>query len=221
MSGPASVFESGEQLLGPGLLDQQLDHADRAPGVVVDVHVLDVDLALARVGEEAGQLPGVVGHGDEHRPGGSRRPAVLPRDRPGAGDALLEHGTQRLAVGGLDRADHHLEPVPDLADGEAQISDDKKTVTIKIRKGVKYAPPVDREVTSADVKYAFERFFSVNVGGQYPGYFNIIEGAPEKPTTGVKPISGITTSVSSRSTPPGCSPHSSTAASASGAESTS
>jgi peptide/nickel transport system substrate-binding protein len=84
-------------------------------------------------------------------------------------------------------------PVPDLADGEAQISDDKKTVTVKIRKGVKYAPPVDREVTSADVKYAFERFFSVNVGGQYPGYFNIIEGAPEKPTTGVKPISGITT----------------------------
>jgi peptide/nickel transport system substrate-binding protein len=83
--------------------------------------------------------------------------------------------------------------VPDLAADEAQISDDKKTVTIKIRPGVKYAPPVDRDVTSADVKYAFERFFSVNVGGQYPGYFSVIEGAPSKPTTGVKPISGITT----------------------------
>jgi peptide/nickel transport system substrate-binding protein len=84
-------------------------------------------------------------------------------------------------------------PVPDLADGEAQISADKKTVTVKIKSGVKYAPPVSREVTSADVKYAIERFFSINVGGQYPGYFNVIEGAPSKPTTGVKPISGIET----------------------------
>jgi peptide/nickel transport system substrate-binding protein len=84
-------------------------------------------------------------------------------------------------------------PVPDLADGEAQISSDKKTVTVKIKQGVKYAPPVNRAVTSKDVKYAFERFFSVNVGGQYPGYFQVIKGAPTKPTTGVKPISGIET----------------------------
>jgi peptide/nickel transport system substrate-binding protein len=84
-------------------------------------------------------------------------------------------------------------PVPDLADGDPQISEDKKTVTVKIRTGVKYAPPVDREVKSADVKYAFERFFSVNVGGQYPGYFNVIVGSPSKPTKGVKPISGIET----------------------------
>jgi peptide/nickel transport system substrate-binding protein len=84
-------------------------------------------------------------------------------------------------------------PVPDLAEGDAQISADKKTVTVKIRKGVKYAPPINREVTSKDVKYAIERFFSVNVGGQYPGYFQVIEGAPKKPTKGVQPISGITT----------------------------
>src|SRR3954464_3347136 len=83
--------------------------------------------------------------------------------------------------------------VPDLADGDAQVSSDKKTVTVKIRQGVKYAPPVNREVTSKDVKYAVERFFSVNVGGQYPGYFQVIQGAPSKPTKGVKPISGITT----------------------------
>jgi peptide/nickel transport system substrate-binding protein len=84
-------------------------------------------------------------------------------------------------------------PVPDLAEDEAQVSTDKKTVTIKIRKGVKYAPPVNRDVTAADVKYAIERFFSVNVGGQYPGYFSVIVGSPSKPTTGVKPISGIET----------------------------
>jgi peptide/nickel transport system substrate-binding protein len=91
------------------------------------------------------------------------------------------------------KPDDANKPVPDLADGEAQISSDKKTVTVKIKQGVKYAPPVNRAVTSKDVKYAFERFFSVNVGGQYPGYFQVIKGAPTKPTTGVKPISGIET----------------------------
>jgi len=84
-------------------------------------------------------------------------------------------------------------PVPDLAEADPEISPDKKTVTVKIRKGVKFGPPVNRDVTSADVKYAIERFFSVNVGGQYPGYFSPIVGTPAKPTTGVKPISGITT----------------------------
>jgi peptide/nickel transport system substrate-binding protein len=84
-------------------------------------------------------------------------------------------------------------PVPDLAVGEPQISADKKTVTVKIKPGIKYAPPVNRAVTSKDVKYAMERFFSVNVGGQYPGYFQPIVGAPAKPTKGVKPISGIET----------------------------
>lgn len=84
-------------------------------------------------------------------------------------------------------------PVPDLADGEPVISADKKTVTVKIRSGVKFSPPVNRVVTSKDVKYAFERFFSINVGGEYPTYFTDIVGAPAKPTKGVKPISGITT----------------------------
>jgi len=86
-----------------------------------------------------------------------------------------------------------VNPVPDLAEAAPEVSADKKTVTVKIRKGVKFGPPVNREVTSKDVKYAVERFFSVNVGGQYPGYFSPIVGTPAKPTTGVKPISGITT----------------------------
>ena len=84
-------------------------------------------------------------------------------------------------------------PVPDLAESDPVISADKKTVTVKIRPGVKFSPPVNREVTSKDVKYSFERFFSINVGGQYPAFFSSIEGAPSEPTKGVKPISGIET----------------------------
>jgi peptide/nickel transport system substrate-binding protein len=91
------------------------------------------------------------------------------------------------------KPDNGKDPVPDLAAGKPQISDDLKTVTVKIRPGVKFSPPVNREVTSKDVKYAFERFFSTNVGGQYGTYFTSIQGAPKTPTKGVKPISGIQT----------------------------
>jgi len=85
-------------------------------------------------------------------------------------------------------------PRPDLADGEPQISPDKKQITVKIRKGIKYSPPVNREVKAADVKYAFERAFSANVPSGYASsYFADIEGVPSAPTKGVQKISGITT----------------------------
>src|SRR5829696_6633209 len=51
----------------------------------------------------------------------------------------------------------------DLAEGDPQISDDKKEITVKLKTGIKYAPPVNRAVKAADVKYAIERAFSANV----------------------------------------------------------
>jgi peptide/nickel transport system substrate-binding protein len=93
------------------------------------------------------------------------------------------------------KPDNSTTPIPDLATGEPQISSDNKTITVKIRKGVKYAPPVNREVTSKDIKYAFERAFSKNVPNGYAGtYFSSLEGAPKTANTGdIKPISGIQT----------------------------
>src|SRR4051812_38004487 len=71
-------------------------------------------------------------------------------------------------------------PVPDLADGNPQISQDNKKITIKIKSGVKFSPPVNREVTSKDVKYAFERAFTQNVPSGYAtSYFSDIKGAPK------------------------------------------
>lgn len=49
------------------------------------------------------------------------------------------------------------DPQPDLAEAQPEISDDFKTVTFKIKKGIKYSPPVNREVKAADFKYAIER----------------------------------------------------------------
>jgi len=81
-------------------------------------------------------------------------------------------------------------PVPDLASGPPQISADGKTVTVKIRPNVKYSPPLNRAVTSADVKYAFERDFNPNVPNGYAaGYYPIV--GSDKSKGG--PISGIET----------------------------
>ena len=83
---------------------------------------------------------------------------------------------------------------PDLADGEPQISEDLKTITVKLKPGIKYAPPVNRDVTSEDVKYAMSRAFSANVPSGYAtSYFSDIVGAPDEPTKGVKPLEGIET----------------------------
>ena len=74
------------------------------------------------------------------------------------------------------------ETVPDLAEGEPEVSDDNKTLTIKLKKGVKYAPPVNREVKADDIEYAFERSFTSNVPNGYAtAYFAELEGAPTEP----------------------------------------
>jgi peptide/nickel transport system substrate-binding protein len=67
---------------------------------------------------------------------------------------------------------------PDLAAGPPQISPDGKTLTVKIRSGVRFGPPVNREVTSRDVAYAIERGFNPNVANPYAStYYGDLVGA--------------------------------------------
>jgi peptide/nickel transport system substrate-binding protein len=85
-------------------------------------------------------------------------------------------------------------PSPDLATGEPKITDNGKTITIKIRKGVKFSPPVNREVTAKDVKYAMERDFLPQVGNGYAGaYWGDIVGVDPFKSGKAKEITGITT----------------------------
>jgi peptide/nickel transport system substrate-binding protein len=68
--------------------------------------------------------------------------------------------------------------VPLLAAAPAVISDGGRTVTVQIRHSVRFSPPVDREVTSADVAYAIERGANPNVANPYfPAYFGHVVGA--------------------------------------------
>ena len=83
------------------------------------------------------------------------------------------------------------EETPDMAEGPPQISDGAKTVTVHIKHGIRFSPPVDREVTSADVAYAIERGANPNVATPYiQVYFKAIEGMP---TATGGPIKGIET----------------------------
>src|SRR5215213_522973 len=67
---------------------------------------------------------------------------------------LVAYATQRPLYS--FKPDDAKAAVPDLAEGQPQISDDGRKVTVKIRRGVKFSPPVNREVTSDDVAYAIE-----------------------------------------------------------------
>ena len=93
----------------------------------------------------------------------------------------------------LPKVDDASTPEPILAESDPQVSEDGCTVTVKIKDGVMFSPPVEREVTSKDVKYAIERGFFNNINTGYAGaYFGDIKGAE----VGVKPgttISGIKT----------------------------
>jgi len=80
---------------------------------------------------------------------------------------------------------------PDMAEGVPQISSDGKTVTVKLKEGVHFSPPVNREVVAEDVAYAIERGANPNVANPYlQSYFKAIEGMP-KSTGG--PVKGIET----------------------------
>ncbi len=89
--------------------------------------------------------------------------------------------------------DNSETPKPDLAEAAPEVSEDGRTVTVRIRRGVRFSPPVDREVTAADVKYAIERGFFRTVANGYAGnYFGDVVGAREGARPGTR-IAGIET----------------------------
>jgi peptide/nickel transport system substrate-binding protein len=101
----------------------------------------------------------------------------------------LDQTTHRTLYGWKPEA---RTPGPDLAAALPVVSDGGKTLTIKLKKGVKFSPPVNREATSADVKYAIERSFLPAVGNAYSSvYYADIVGAKEYIDGKAKEVSGI------------------------------
>ena len=103
----------------------------------------------------------------------------------------ISYATQRPL---LSYRPNSINAIPDLASAMPKYSNGNRTVTVHIRPGVRFSPPVNREVTSADVKYAIERGFASSVANGYAGaYFGDVVGAPAKATKGVPDIRGIQT----------------------------
>lgn len=85
------------------------------------------------------------------------------------------------------------ELVPDLAAAMPEVSADGLTYTFKLKPNVKFQPPLDRAVTSKDVKYAFQRINTAALVAQYGFYYNVIEGMTLQADSPTEDISGITT----------------------------
>jgi peptide/nickel transport system substrate-binding protein len=80
---------------------------------------------------------------------------------------------------------------PDMAEGAPEIANGGKTVTVHLKEGVHFSPPVNREVVAEDVAYAIERGANPDVANPYiQSYFKSIEGMP---TATGGPVKGIET----------------------------
>ena len=86
------------------------------------------------------------------------------------------------------------ELIPDIAESAPEVSSDGLTYTFHLKTGIKFGPPVDREVTSKDVEYAFRRIDTKALVAQYGFYYDgVIEGMDGPQTKMPKDISGIET----------------------------
>ncbi len=107
------------------------------------------------------------------------------------GGWLISRATQRTVM--AFKPDNVRSPVPDLAATGPRVSADARVVTVRLRAGVRFSPPVGREVRSADVKYAVERGFFATVMNPYAGvHFGDIVGARSGAAPGTR-IAGIET----------------------------
>ncbi|HEY2320233.1 MAG TPA: ABC transporter substrate-binding protein, partial [Solirubrobacteraceae bacterium] len=116
-------------------------------------------------------------------------------------DYGVDYVTQRPLFAYLPNTSNAVSPdlatvIPTTANGG--ITDGGKTVTVHLKQGVHFSPPVNREVTSADVAYAIERAANPNVANPYfAAYFGAGAPAPldgaQSPNYKGGPIPGIKT----------------------------
>ena len=85
------------------------------------------------------------------------------------------------------------EIVPDIAESW-ETSADGLTWTFHLKSGVQFGPPLSRDVTSADIAYAFQRINTKSLIAQYGNYYaGVIEGLTGDAKSPSTPISGIST----------------------------
>jgi peptide/nickel transport system substrate-binding protein len=83
-------------------------------------------------------------------------------------------------------------PVPDIAAGPPQRSADRRTYTFTLRAGVRYAPPVNREVTARDFITAIQRLYDKATPSPGQQYADLIAGAAAFGAGKANRIAGLT-----------------------------
>lgn len=84
--------------------------------------------------------------------------------------------------------------IPDLASDLGTVSADGLTWTFTLKSGVKFAPPVNRDVTSKDIANAFTRLASKELSaGGYATYYTELQGFNDVTAGKATTISGIST----------------------------
>ena len=97
------------------------------------------------------------------------------------GDGLLGFKRASGAEGG--------KIIPDLAKAMPKVSSDGLIYSFAVRSGVRFSPPVNREVKPSDIKFAIERLFRIDSGGV--GFYSGIVGADAYAKSRRGGISGI------------------------------
>lgn len=85
------------------------------------------------------------------------------------------------------------ELVPDLAEDIPEVSEDGLSYTFTLKDGVKFGPPLERDITPEDIVFAFERLGTESLAAGYAFYYTPIEGFAEFQDGKADSISGITT----------------------------
>src|SRR5262245_10561937 len=102
---------------------------------------------------------------------------------------------QNLLIRGLYNYDHipgaaGNTPQPDLVT-DSKVSSDGLTYSFTIRDDVKWGPPLDRNVTTSDIEFAFERINDPDLVPYYANYYcGVIKGMTCD-VKGFQPVSGI------------------------------
>ena len=83
--------------------------------------------------------------------------------------------------------------VPDIATSVPKATNGGKTYTFHLKPNIKFSPPVNRAVTSADFVTALDRLANPKDGGEYAFYFQVIKGWSQYAAGKASHISGIST----------------------------
>jgi ABC-type transport system substrate-binding protein len=107
-------------------------------------------------------------------------------------DQMLMRGLMTYNHRGADEGGNT--PVPDIATGPPTVSSDGLTYEFTLKTGVMFGPPVNREVTSKDILYSFQRINTASLSALYGNYYcGVITGMDCQAKKVDTPIEGIET----------------------------